>query len=557
MSDQAQFGIAITASDKTAAGAKSAEKRLGHIPKKVGEVTSRSLRDSEKAASKSGLGILRTFASVEKAGAKAFGSKSFGGGIVSRLGAVREAASAAGTGLGEASIAGEGLGGALGALGIVAGATVGVLAAAGYAAFKLADGWAKGAASIGRTSDVIGIATKQLQEFQAAGERAGVDRSASTSALGGIAQTLNDARYGRNQEALALMMRLGVKFRNGPDGQLDTAGMTLDLADAIARQKNAQTRRMIAGKFGISDAALPMFLNGSGQLRADMADADKHAAIISDADIAKGRRIARKGVIVGQMKDRAMERAGEATAGFTERGYDAIIDGGHAIMDGGTTFSRSVHDEFAPAARTMRDAADAIGRAAIRTEHAFSGSGRGIMAQARRGVALRNKLLASGFGWVDATALAANAVRESGADYRKNEILPGGRRGPGHGLWQVTSPDRKANFQRIFGHSIYNSTEDEQIAFMKWELAHTERRGWARAHAMGADAGSIAQGTALFVERMADKVNEPVARGEVATALDKIPVHVTIDMKGAPPGTKAKVKAGKSSHPAISHAFAF
>ena len=557
MTDQTPFGIAITASDHTEKGAKSAEKRLGLIQKRVGEVSKKSLLDSEKAATKSGHGILRTFASVEKSAAKVFGGKSISSGIVSRMGAITESASALGTGLGEAATAGGLLEGALATVGVVASATVGILAAVGYAGYKLADSWAKGAASIGRTSDVIGVATKQLQEFQAAGERAGVDKNASTGAIAGIAQTLNDARYGRNPEALALMMRMGVKFKTGADGQLDTTAMTLDLADAIARQKNAQTRRMIAAKFGISDAALPMFLAGSGQLKADMADADKTAAILSPADIARGKSIVRKGAIVSQMKDRALMHAGMTAAGGEEKALDGIISGGHAIMDGSFNFSKSVHDDFAPAARTIRDAADAIGRAAIRTEHVFTGGGSGIMAQARRGARLRDKLLASGFGFADANALAANAVRESGADFRRNEVLANGRRGPGYGLWQITSPDRKRNFQRLFGHSIYSSTEDEQIAFMKWELGHTESKGWALAHAMGTDSGSIAQGLALHVERMRDKVAEPVARGEVATALDKIPVHVTIDMKGAPPGTKAKVKAGKSGQPAISHAFAF
>jgi hypothetical protein len=551
MGNQATYGIAIVADDKTAKGAKSAEKRLGQIPKHYGTVSRKALEESDKAAAKSGRGILGTFSSVERAGAKIFGGKSITSGITSRLGAVRSAAAAAGEGMGEAATAGSALEGAIGAVGVVAGATVGIIAAAGYAAFKLADGWAKGAASIGRTADTIGVATKALQEFQAAGERAGVDRGASTSALGGIAQTLNDARYGRNNEALALMMRLGLKFKQGADGQLDTAGMTLDLADAISRQKNAQTRRLIAGKFGIGDAALPMFLQGSAPLRADMADADVHAGVLSDDDVRRGRSIVRKGAIVSQMKDRAMMRAGSFTAQGEETVYDGIISGGHAIMDGGTTFDHSVRNDFVPAARTMDRAASRMERAS------YAGTGGGIMAQAQRGARLRDKLLASGFSRPDADALAANAIRESGGDYTRNEILKNGKRGPGYGLWQWTDKTRKNNFQRVFGHSIYNSTEDEQIAFLRWELGHSEAKGWAAAHAAGADPGSIGRGFALQVERMKDKGAEPLARGDVAAALDKIPVHVTIDMKGAPHGTRATVKAGRSARPAISHAFAF
>lgn len=558
MTDQAQFGIAITASDKTASGAKAAEKRLGLIQKRVGEVSKKSLLESEKAAHRSGSGILKTFASVEKAGAKAFGIKSLTGGIVSRLGAVSEAASAAGTGLGEAAVSGGALEGALGSLGIVAGATVGVLAAAGYAAFKLADGWAKGAASIGRTADVIGVATKQLQEFQAAGERAGVDRGASTSALAGIAQTINDARYGRNQEALALMQRLGVKFKVGADGQLDTSAMTLDLADAIARQKNAQTRRMIAGKFGISDAALPMFLQGSGQLKSDMADAAKHAAVLSDADIATGKRIVRKGAIVSQMKDRAMMRAGEATGLGLEKTYDGIISGGHAIMDGGFSFSKSVHDEFVPAVKTISDAA---GRMADAAGRMVSNVGRGAIGITRDVIAAAQRA-EQNFGIPAAISLAQYGL-ESG--YGRH--MPAGSNNPFGIKARPGDPFvwARTKEQDAAGHVYSTMAKFRQFASLDEAFEEHAKLLTGRRYAK-------ARNALPSVDRFADALTgvyatdheygaklRKIIHGEGLERFDNapIPVKVEIDMRGAPKGTKAKVTAGRSSKPAVSHAFAF
>ncbi len=357
---QATFGIDITANDKTAKGAKSAEKRVGQIPKRAGDVT------------KASQGLIGTLGKVEEASARAFGGRSLTSGLTKRLSAVREAASAAGTGLGEAAASGSALSSAMTTMGVVAAGTIGVLAAAGYAAFKFADGWAQGAASIGRTAATIGVATKALQEFQAAGERAGVDKGASTSALGNVAQTFNDARYGRNQEALALMMRLGIKQRVGADGQLDTVGMNNDLATAIARQKNAQTRRMIASKFGISDAALPMYLNGGAGISADMKDADSTALVLSDRDVAKGMRIARKGATVSQMKDRALGGAGSLAADGQEAGYDATISAGRA------SFGGIVRSSFAPAADKIaaggREISDAASRFAAGVTRTVSGS---------------------------------------------------------------------------------------------------------------------------------------------------------------------------------------
>ena len=480
---QAQFGIAITADDRTAKGAKSAEKRIGQIPKRAGDVTKKSQ------------GILGTFAKIEEASAKAFGGKSLTSGLTKRLSAVREAASAAGTGLGEAATAGGTLSTAMTGMGIVAAGTVGVLAAAGYAAFKLADGWAQGAASIGRTAATIGVATKALQEFQAAGERAGVDKGASTSALGGVAQTFNDARYGRNPEALALMSRLGIKARMGADGQLDTVGMTTDLADAISRQKNAQTRRMIGSKFGISDAALPMFLNGGAAIRSDMKDADSTALVLGDDDIAKGKRIARKGAIVSQMKDRAVGVAGSAAAGGEESGYDAIISGGRGILAGATSFGGIIKNSFAPAAATIHDAATVIEKA-----------GGNLL------LAAREFFESKGWTREQASGIAANLHRES---LLKADARGDGGAAYGIGQWHK---DRQRNFEKWAGHSIQSSTLGEQLGFAQWELTHTEAGAGNRLKnaKSGYDSGSI---VSRYYERPGNRDGEAHHRGVDAQRL--------------------------------------
>jgi len=536
--NQATFGVAIVAKDQTEKGSASAEKRMGRIP---------------RAVCKSTGSALRTLGSVEAAAAKALGGKSITTGITTRLSAVREAGAAAGEGLGRAATAGSALEGALGAIGVAAGATIGVLAAAGYAAFKLVDGWSKGAAAIGRTADTIGVATRELQQFQAAGERAGVDKGASTGALGSIAQTLNDAKYGRNSGVLQLMGKLGLKFKYGKNGEIDTQAMTLDIADAIARQHNAQARRRIAGFYGISDAALPMFLQGSGQIRADMDDADKHAAVIDDAGIAKGRRIARKSAIVGQMKDRALSAAGEAAAGVTEGGYDGVIKAGRYVMDGSTSFSRSVHNDFAPGARTIGRAADKMDRAADRMS-GVRGAGRFSSSQiaslARRAEPLKREGMRYGFTEAEAAGIGANIILESGGRTNARE-----RGGSGRGLIQLTDRARKRLFRKVMGVDIENASRDQQWRYIRWETQHSEAANWRRALASGQDPGAIAAGYARYVERPADKDRDSAERSAVA---DAIPVHVTVEMRGAPPGTRTSVKAGHhAAPPAVSRAFVY
>jgi Phage tail lysozyme len=165
-------------------------------------------------------------------------------------------------------------------------------------------------------------------------------------------------------------------------------------------------------------------------------------------------------------------------------------------------------------------------------------------------VRLRDKLVTQGAPLSYANAIAANAVRESGANYQARE-----KGGNGRGLFQITDKARKALFRRITGVDVENSSEDQQIHFALYELEHSEKKNWQRALANGNEAGSVAAGYARYVERPANPDRDGAERAAVARALSAIPVHVTVEHKNAPPGTRTTVKAGRGPAPAISHAF--
>jgi hypothetical protein len=77
-------------------------------------------------------------------------------------------------------------------------------------------------------------------------------------------------------------------------------------------------------------------------------------------------------------------------------------------------------------------------------------------------------------GWTDAQAagLVGNLMAESGQGLDSNARGDGGR---AYGIAQW-HPDRQANFQRAFGKSIFESTFEEQVAFVQWELDNTETK---------------------------------------------------------------------------------
>ena len=324
----ARVGIDIVASDKTAKGAASAEKRLSGVTKKMAKGAGRDMGVAQRGVSSWGRGIIRTFNGVESAATRAFSGPlgSGGSGIISRLGAMRTMASLAGGSMGEAA-AGAGLleAGIVG-IGGAAVATGAAVAALAVTMVKLADGWGKGAAQLGNMASLIGVSTKGLQEFTGAAERVGVDKNTATGALGGLSQTLNDARYGRNNGAVALLARMGVKMKLKEDGTADTEAMLPDIAEAITRQNSSGRRTALRG-LGISEGAAAVFTQGRAALTGDMADYGKNGAVVTDDDVKLGRQITHRDTVATQWAEKgalALQRGnGQIVKGAGDMAIDA------------------------------------------------------------------------------------------------------------------------------------------------------------------------------------------------------------------------------------------
>lgn len=543
----ANFGIGITASNQTEKGAREAEKRLERIPKRVSDTNRRAARESERGFLRSSRSIIGSLGRIEQATARALGGRSLTAGLAGRLSAVGEAGEAAGAGLSEAAGAGGALAGAASGVAVAVGAAVAVLAAGAYAAFRLGDGWAKGAAQIGRTAAIIGVGTKALQEFNAAAERVGVDKGTATGALGGLSQTLNDARYGRNTGALEAMRRLGIGMVLNKDGTVNVDAMLPRIADALARQ-NSSGRRTAARLLGIPEAALPVFTQGGKALSGNMRDADRTAAVMSDRDIADAQRIASKSVRVGQLAERLKAKAGSAIAREAEPGYDQVLKAGE-------TFSHAVDDGFRPAIDDMRKSVDKFGQTVDRMAGAFTGTiqsfGAAFSGDARdRAARLIAYFESVGWSHAQAAGIVGNFYAESGL----NPHGPPGDGGRARGLAQL-HPDRQAMFRKIFGKDLSQASDIEQAAFTNWELHNTFRDAGNRLR--GAtnprQAGAI---VSQYYERPRDTDYEIGKRATIAESLAAIPVHVTVEHRNPPPGTRTTVRAGRSGNPAVSTAMA-
>lgn len=117
-----------------------------------------------------------------------------------------------------------------------------------------------------RASDRIGISTTSLQSLTGAAQLFGIQREEMTNGLKSLGDTLEDALYGRNQEALLMLNRLGISIHKTKDGAIDSARAFRDLAGAISDPRlNPQSRALVARTFGIENL-LPVLQRGKAGL---------------------------------------------------------------------------------------------------------------------------------------------------------------------------------------------------------------------------------------------------------------------------------------------------
>lgn len=200
-------------------------------------------------------------------------------------------------------------------LGLVFGA--GSIAGAG----ALVANWGAVGVATGNAARGIGIAAGRLRTLRGAAELAGVGADAMTGSLGALATTLQDAAFGRNNEAAAMLNTLGIATRRTASGAVDAEAALGDLAEAIAKQSNPQTQARIAQMFGVQ-ALLPMLRKGRAGWTAYIKDIERLGAVSEETQ----RQSEELGTSINRLKGAA---SGVATTIESEwsRKFGRAIDG--------------------------------------------------------------------------------------------------------------------------------------------------------------------------------------------------------------------------------------
>lgn len=166
-------------------------------------------------------------------------------------------------------------------------AVAGVSSVAAVAA--LATEWARMGAGISRVTAGIGNTSDQLQVLRGAAKTAGVPTEALDSGLKSLGNTMQDALYGRNQDALVMMNRLGLRMKFTASGAVDTNAAFTDLAGAISKIKNPQVQNLVARTFGLEEA-LPLLRQGKEGLAQLEQQVRATGAVMSPAQVAQATR---------------------------------------------------------------------------------------------------------------------------------------------------------------------------------------------------------------------------------------------------------------------------
>jgi hypothetical protein len=131
----------------------------------------------------------------------------------------------------------------------------------------LARAWGQLGAQIGQTAATIGISITDLQALRGAAQAAGLSTQALDSGLKSLGDTLEDALYGRNSQALVTLNRLGIGIHKTASGAIDTKRALLDLSRVMARIKSPQVQGLVARTFGV-ESLLPLLRQGPKAIEA-------------------------------------------------------------------------------------------------------------------------------------------------------------------------------------------------------------------------------------------------------------------------------------------------
>ncbi|BEV15148.1 phage tail tip lysozyme [Herbaspirillum sp. DW155] len=407
------------------------------------------------------------------------------------------------------------------------------------------------AAGLGRTQLAlrnqavsIGMSTQELQVWQGAAKLASLSAEDMNGALAGVGEKLDNAF--RTPETVRDMNAIGLEMHRLKNGSIDTGRAILDIASAMERQGNVETKKRIAEAFGVS-SIFPLLVQGRAAVEKFFSDSSRITKPFSDQEIARAAAYQQQVLGLERSFDilknslglavlPAFERVTGAVGRLVERYGDVIAtkvaEYGERIANwiDKTDWSRVVKDVgelvdnlggvktiaialaavtlAGPVAALASMAASAakisalllpvltnplvagvaaalfssdlnkgedseLARRRAGATSAMAPTGSPLATQAsvdQRKAYLISKMREDGYSDAQIAGTIGSLMQESNLDPTAVNSSSGAA-----GISQWLGP-RKQEFERQYGKRVQDSSFEEQVNYMLWELRNTEKR---------------------------------------------------------------------------------
>ncbi|MDF1720510.1 MAG: hypothetical protein P1U65_07545 [Minwuia sp.] len=256
--------------------------------------------------------------------------------------------------------------GALGPVGLAAGAAFGGAAIALNAAMDAARQAVEQFSNLANTADKLGIGVERLQELRFASEQVGVSANTLDIAFQRFTRRLGEAAQGSG-ELKGILEQYDIAVRNADGTTRSATDVMGDLAESIKGAESEQEQLRIAFKaFDSEGAALVNLLRGGKQGLDDYAAAAREAGAVIDKEmVEKGRQAGDKINRLQQQQTALMNQTGILFADWLVRWEEIKTEVLATVRDIASAFSDEIPTESMLPAR-IREVEEAAAAAATK-----------------------------------------------------------------------------------------------------------------------------------------------------------------------------------------------
>lgn len=448
-----------------------------------------------------------------------------------------------------------------------------VIAGVGIAAAKGTLQYARSLEQLNFVAQRTGTTLARLRALQLAGASFGSSASGAQASIEGVASFLR-----RNPGGSAMLLQsLGVKTTDASGKPVDTVhlmegiagrfrqmkasgpmgeAIALRYADMLGISENMALAMMnpgFNGKVSKYEKAEGTAVNGAGARAHDLMDQDRQFDAHQFGLAAEGMTPAMRMLTATlkttneelqklQSKDSVLSAGAQTAATLNALG---VTPGRVATGIGAWWAAKKLLGKRAAAAAGEAASGDAAGAASGEAAAAVGvmsrlapvlrggvglglylhsrslNTGEGAELLRRRQTAAVQRLMQLGLTRAQAIGMVANFTRES---HLQGNVVGDNGEAFGIGQWH---PARRAEFTKMFGHSMRKGTLDEQLQFAAWELTHKRdyAKTWAAMQAAGDHPALQARLVSKGYERPADANGEAAKRASIAQNINTT-IHV-------------------------------